>query len=323
MSAATTEVESRRSWPRQGRGPRGLRRLGGPRSLPYLLFLPALVVLLSVYAYPLGRLLWLSLHEYTLPQLIGARPAEFVGLAHFVEMFADPSFWTVVVRTLVFAAVCVGLTMGLGLAFALIMRRISRGVRLVFTGTMILAWAMPWLAVTGVFQWMVDYEFGVVNYALSQLPFVDMMQHNWFAQPWQGFTVVAGVVVWQAVPFPTIALHAGLMQIPRDLEEAARVDGAGAWKVFRNVTIPVLKPILLILTIYSIIWDFQVFNQLYVMLNQRPTPEYYLFSVYSYTEAFGASRYGVGAAIALIMVLILVGATFVYIRRMIRVGEVE
>lgn len=326
MSAAETEVRARPASARRRavRGVRGtVKRLAGPRAIPFLLLLPALVVLAAIYAYPLFRLVWLSFHEFTLSQLAGTLPAEFIGVAHFTQLFTDSFFWTVLVRTLVFTVVCVGLTMGLGLAFALVMRAVNRVMRLVLTGTMILAWATPWLAVTGVFQWMFDYEFGVVNYALSQLPFVDMMHHNWFVQPWQGFTVIIGVVVWQAVPFPAIALHAGLMQVPRDLEEAARVDGAGAWKVFRNVTIPVLKPILLILTIYSIIWDFQVFNQVYVMLDERPTPEYYLFSLYSYTEAFGASHYGKGAAIALVMVLILVGATFVYIRRMIRVGEVD
>lgn len=329
MSTAQTDISGRGSAVGRGRSRWASaaswlrKRLRDPRATPFLLILPALVMLGAIYGYPLLRLVWLSLHKFTLPQLIGTKPVEFLGLQHFTEMFTDPFFWVVVLRTVVFMIVCVVVTMGIGLGIAVVMRHASRSVRLILTGTMILAWASPWLVVTAVFQWMVDYKFGVVNYILDQLPFIEFSSHNWFVHPWQGFSVIAAVVVWQAVPFPAIALHAGLMQVPQDLEEAARVDGAGPWKVFRNVTLPVLRPILLILTIYSIIWDFQIFNQAYLMLDARPTRDYYLFSIYSFTEAFGASHYGMGAAIAVVMVLMLIGATFTYIRRMMRIGEVD
>ena len=126
------------------------------------------------------------------------------------------------------------------------------------------------------------------------------------------------VVVWGALPFVAITVHAGLTQVPAELEEAARVDGAGPWQVFRHITFPVLKPIFLILATLSTIWDFKVFTQIWVMLNQRPSREYFLLGIWSYSESFGVTRYGKGAAIAVVMVLLLLGLTFFYVRQMLK-----
>jgi N,N'-diacetylchitobiose transport system permease protein len=158
----------------------------------------------------------------------------------------------------------------------------------------------------------------VVNWLLTRLGVAGYEQHNWFEQPLQGFTVIVIVVVWAALPFVAITLHAGLTQVPAELEEAARVDGAGAWQVFRHITFPVLKPIFLILATLSTIWDFKVFTQIWVMLNQRPSREYFLLGIWSYSESFGVTRYGKGAAIAVVMVLLLLALTFFYVRQMLR-----
>ena len=106
------------------------------------------------------------------------------------------------------------------------------------------------------------------------------------------------------------------------LLEAAAIDGARPFAVFREVTLPLLKPIFVILTSLSIIWDFQVFNQIWIMLDQRPNPDYFLMSVYAYVESFRIGEYGLGSAIAVVMVVILFAATLVYIRQMVKTGEV-
>jgi len=118
-------------------------------------------------------------------------------------------------------------------------------------------------------------------------------------------------------------LYAGISQIPHELEEAARVDGATSWGVFRNVVYPIVKPLFLIVTSLSVIWDFGVFNQVYIMLNARPTADYYLMSIYSYQESFGVGQYGRGAAIAMVTVVILIVAAFFYIRQLLRIGEIK
>src|SRR4029453_15171479 len=165
---------------------------------------------------------------------------------------------------------------------------------------------------------MFDFEFGVVNWLLTRLGVGGYEQHNWFDQPLQGFAVIILVVVWAALPFVAITLHAGLTQVPAAREGGARGAGAAAWEVFRHITFPVLKPIFLILATLSTIWDFKVFTQIWVMLNHRTSNEYSPLAVCSYRESFGVTRYGKGAAIAVVMVLLLMLLTSFYVRQMLR-----
>ena len=118
-------------------------------------------------------------------------------------------------------------------------------------------------------------------------------------------------------------VYAGLTQVPQELVEAAATDGASPWRVFRDVTMPLLKPIFVILTSLSIIWDFQVFNQIWIMLDERPGSDYFVMSIYSFVESFRISEYGLGSAIAVVMVLIMFAVTSVYVRQMMKAGEVR
>jgi N,N'-diacetylchitobiose transport system permease protein len=297
---------------RPGRRGRRLRPL-----VPYLLLAPSLLVLAAILGFPLYRLVVISLQQYGLRELIAGR-GRFVGLQNYRDIVTDPFFWTVVTRTVLFAAVCVGLTMVLGTLVALLLRNLARPMRVLVTAGLVAAWAMPTLTAVSIWQWLFDFEFGVVNWLLTRLGVAGYEQHNWFDQPLQGFTVIVIVVVWAALPFVAITLHAGLTQVPAELEEAARVDGAGAWQVFRHITFPVLKPIFLILAILSTIWDFKVFTQVWVLLNQRPSREYFLLGIWSYSESFGVTRYGKGAAIAVVMVVLLLLVTSFYVRQMLR-----
>jgi N,N'-diacetylchitobiose transport system permease protein len=285
--------------------------------IPYALLAPAMLVLAAILGFPMYRLVSLSFQQYGLKELFAGR-GSFIGLRNYREILGDPFFWTVVARTIVFAAVCVGLTMGLGTLVALLLRNLGRTMRMLVTGGLVAAWAMPVLTAISIWQWMFDFEFGVVNWLLTRLGFDGYTQHNWFDRPLQGFAVIILVVVWGALPFVAITLHAGLTQVPAELEEAAQVDGAGAWQVFRHITFPVLKPIFLILATLSTIWDFKVFTQIWVMLNQRPGREYFLLGIWSYSESFGVTRYGKGAAIAVVMVLLLLALTAFYVRQMLK-----
>ena len=285
--------------------------------VPYALLAPALLVLAAILGFPLYRLVSLSFQQYGLKELFAGR-GTFIGLRNYQDILTDPFFWTVVARTLVFATVAVGLTMVLGTLVALLLRNLARPMRVLVTAGLVAAWAMPTLTAISIWQWMFDFEFGVVNWLLTRLGVAGYEQHNWFDQPLQGFTVIMIVVVWGALPFVAITLHAGLTQVPAELEEAARVDGAGAWQVFRHITLPVMKPIFLILATLSTIWDFKVFTQIWVLLNQRPSREYFLLGIWSYSESFGVTRYGKGAAIAVIMVILLMLVTSFYVRQMLR-----
>lgn len=320
----TTEPGAATLGPRAGslvRRPLTRRRLLA-RATPYLLIGPALLIIGAVLAYPLATLLGLSLQHYGLRELL-AHQGTWVGLGNYAALLADRLFWEVLARSLLFTVAAVAISMALGTLLALLMERVSGVVRLLLSGGLIFVWATPVVVAIDIWQWMFDFEFGVGNWTLTRLSAGDFIHHNWFESPAQGFTIITALVVWGALPFLAITLYAGLMQVPRELVEAAECDGASAWQVFWAVTVPVLRPLFLILLSLSTIWDFQVFNQVWIMLNSRPSSGYYLISVYSYVESFKISQYGSGAAISVVMVAVMLAATFFYVRQMARGGELD
>jgi len=208
--------------------------------------------------------------------------------------------------------------MTLATIIALLMERVSSFVRVLLGAGLVFVWATPVIPAIDLWQWMFDYEFGVINWLLTKVGAGNYIHHNWFENPVQGFTVVTVVVVWGAIPFLALTLHAGLTQVPKELVEAAQIDGARALQIFRNVTLPTLKPLLLVLLSLSTIWDFQVFNQVWVMLNQRPNENYFVISVFSFQESFRVSQFGLGSAVAVVMVAILMIISFFYVRQTVR-----
>jgi N,N'-diacetylchitobiose transport system permease protein len=311
-TAAAGPAALRRRRPLSERATRG--------ASPYLLLAPAALVIVAVLGYPIYLLTRLSFERYGLAELV-TKKGTWIGFDNYSRILQDEQFWAVVARTFAFTAVNVGLTMLFGTLIALLLARLGRFMRLLLTSGLVLVWATPVVVAVNIFRWMVDFEFGVLNWTLTKLHLGDFLNKDWFADPTTGFAVITAVVVWGAIPFVAITLYAGLSQVPRELVEAAEIDGAGRWQTFRDVTFPLLLPIFVILTSLSIIWDFQVFNQVWLMRDGEPEEDYWLMSVYSFIEAFRLGEYGFGAAIAVVMVCFMFAATFVYLRQMIRLGE--
>ena len=181
--------------------------------------------------------------------------------------------------------------MVIGTLLALLLVRVSLVVRLLLTGGLILAWSMPTVVAVQVWYWMTNYENGILNYVLTELHLGDFFHHDWYATTFSQLALVTTLVVWGALPFVAITLYAALSQVPRELVEAAEIDGARPWSVFRDVTLPILKPVLLILTSLSIIWDFGVFTQPYLLIGQSQThPSNYLMGVYLFEEGLFQER---------------------------------
>jgi N,N'-diacetylchitobiose transport system permease protein len=291
-------------------------------AAPYALVAPAILVIAAILAYPLYYLVRLSLQRYGLFQLI-AHKGEYVGLQNFGTLLHDPVFWHTLVRTIVFTFVNVSLTIVLGTLVAMLCVKVAKVVRLMIMSALVFAWAMPVVVAVQLWYWMTNYQNGVVNYILTKLGIGDYIQHDWYASPTSALAVVTTLIVWGAIPFVAITIYAGLSQVPRDLVEAASVDGAGPVRVWRDVTFPVLKPILLVLTSLSIIWDFAVFTQPFLLLQSRPNTDYYLMSIYLYEKSIGIHEYGLGSAIALVMVFIMLLLSFFYVRQMVRLGDVR
>jgi N,N'-diacetylchitobiose transport system permease protein len=181
---------------------------------------------------------------------------------------------------------------------------------------------MPVVVAVQVFYWMTNYQNGVVNYALTTLHLGNFSQHDWYSTTFSQLGVVTLLIVWGALPFVVITLYAGLAQVPHDLVEAAEVDGARPWRIFLDITLPILRPILLILTSLSIIWDFGVFTQPYLLIGQsKINSGNYLMSIYLFEEGYFKSNFGRGAAISILMLLIVAILSVVYVRKMVRIGD--
>jgi N,N'-diacetylchitobiose transport system permease protein len=214
--------------------------------------------------------------------------------------------------------VAVSIIVGAWLAHLMV--RMNSVIRWILNTTLILVWAMPALVGISVWKWMFSYEFSIITSTINRLGF-DFAQRNWFTNTFSGFSIIGGIVAWGAVPFITISIYAALTQVPKELLEAAAIDGANRRQMFRSVILPILLPIYVILISLSIIWDFQVFTQIWIVLDNRPPSEYYTMAIYAFEKSFGLSEYGMGAAIALLMIFSLLGVTWFYIRKMVQIGD--
>jgi N,N'-diacetylchitobiose transport system permease protein len=306
--------------------PRRRRRLGtriARTSVPYLLVLPVAAVIAAILGYPLYKLVTLAFQQYGLPELI-QRKGVWIGLDNFESVLRDSIFWDVLLRTVVFTFANVGLTIVLGTLLALLLVNVSTWVRVLLSAGLVLVWAMPAVVAVQVFLWMTDFHNGILNYVLTELRLGDFFQHDWYATSFSKLAMVTVLIVWGAIPFVTITVYAGLTQVPRELVEAAEIDGAGPFRVFRDVTFPILKPIILILTSLSIIWDFGVFTQPYLLIGDANLDvSNYLMGVYVFIEGYKHTEFGRGAAISLLMVVIVATLSVPYIRQMVRREDVS
>jgi N,N'-diacetylchitobiose transport system permease protein len=285
--------------------------------LPYVLLVPAVLALAVALGYPLVRQVVLSLQDYGLAQQFG-RPPEWVGAENYRRLVADGYLWQVTLRSIAFCLVNAALTMAIGVGLALLMRHMSRGVRLLVQTGLLLAWAMPVVASLTVWQWLFDTQYGVVNYVLSGLG-LDYEGHGWLLRPLSFFFVATVIVVWMSVPFVAFTVYAALTQLPEELVEASEIDGAGAVSRFRHVALPTIRPVLLVVGLLQIIWDLRVFSQIYILQKAGGSArDTNLLGTYIYRLGIGGGEFGMSAAVAIFMLALTVVLTAPYVRAMLR-----
>ena len=294
---------------------------------PYLLLAPALAGIALVLLWPLAQVMIFSFQNYGLPQLTGAAPTQWVGLSNFTSTFADPEFWLSLRITVLFAVVAVPLTLITGTLVGLLLNRLGKNMSVFVSTAALLAWATPPVSASVLFYWLFNPDGGLVDWTLSKLPHWLVGSTNWASFNWtttgalQAYAVLTLLVVWQSFPFIAVATLAGLKTVPAELYEAARVDGAAPWRVFWKITYPLLKPIFLVLLLLSVIWDFNVFTQTYLLTGGLGNRDEFNLSLYIYDKAFQfPPSYGLGGALALIFTLILLVVTVGYVRSSVRQG---
>ena len=171
-------------------------------------------------------------------------------------------------------------------------------------------------------QWLFQSLYGVFNWMITQTHlFGDFTEHTWTNSPGQAFFIVFILIVWQSVPFVALTLYAGQSQIAGEYYEAAMLDGATGWQIYRNVTLPFLRPVLYLVAILQVIWHFNTFNQLWILTQGGPNGQTTTLSIWSFQKAFASNSFGQGSAIAIVTALMLVIITAFYIRRLVRTGE--
>lgn len=326
MSVQTQQAPpSARSAPRTARqagDPRGAPATRSRRTLPYLLLLPALAVTAVFLGWPLVMNGLLSFQNLNMTQLI-QHVTEWTGTDNYRETLGSEDFWRVTLRSVLFTVVNVALIMVGGTLVGLLLARLGARMRLLLSVGLVLAWAMPVIAATTVYQWLFAQRFGVVNWVLDAAGFHSMADFNWTGGQLSTFFVISLLIVWTSVPFVAINLYAATTTIPRELYEAAALDGANARQSFATVTLPFLKPFLLVTTFLEVIWIFKAFPHIFAVNEGGPNRLTETLPVYAFVEGVGNQHYGMGAAISVLTILILLALMSYYLRLALRQEEDE
>jgi ABC-type sugar transport system permease subunit len=265
--------------------------------LGWAMTLPALTVIALVALGPILWALWesLYLHDLRMPWL-GRR---FIGVQNYVEAFSDSRFWEAIGHTMAFAAVTVTLELVLGLTLAVAVDSMTRGRGIVRT-TMLLPWAVPTVVVGLVWRFIFETPSGLVNGVLERSGLM-AQPPIWFADPLAAWLPLVLADVWKTTPFVAILLLAGLQVIDKSLYEAAQMDGASAWRQFTRITVPMLKPALLVALIFRAVDAFRVFDVIYVMTAGGPGTATEPIALYTFSALLENLRFGFGSALSVIV----------------------
>jgi multiple sugar transport system permease protein len=275
------------------------------------LLAPTLIILTLFIAYPFALGLWLAVTD----KVVG-RPGIFVGLANFRVNLNDTIFLRAFQNTFVYTFIATILKLVLGMAAALLLNHHFRFKRIVRAG-MLLPWIVPTVLSTLAWQWMFDATFSVFNWMLMNAGLISK-RILWLGDGVLAMGCLIAVNVWRGMPFFAITLLAGLQTVNPDLHEAAEIDGANAWQRFWRVTLPLIKPIMLVVVLFSMIATFADFQLIYVLTRGGPYSSTHVFGTYAYEIAMRAAKLGQGASISLTLfpfLLVVIVFQLWYIRR--------
>lgn len=287
----------------------GIRRkfsgaLENPTFLGLLFVAPAELLLLIFLAYPFILGIWLGFTD-----TIVGREGSWIGFENYASLLDDPSFWLTCFNTFLYTIVAVFFKAVLGIGLAVVLNRDFRAKGLI-RAIVLLPWIIPTALSAICFWWLFDATFSGISWFLMRAGLIDSFI-NFLGDPWNARWSLIAANVWRGVPFFTIGLLAGLQTINPDLYEAAEIDGAGAWKKFRKITLPLLTPLLTVVTVFSTIWTFADFQLVWIITKGGPAGATHIFGTLSFQRAMQGGHFGQGAAISNFMLPFLVGCVFI------------
>jgi multiple sugar transport system permease protein len=277
------------------------RILNNRNALGLLFMLPAATLLLVFLTYPLGLGVWLGFTDTKI-----GRGGEFIGLENYVFLFGDSVARLSLFNTLFYTIVASILKFLLGLWLALLLNK-HLPFKSFFRAVILLPWIVPTALSAIAFWWIYDSQFSVISWVLTRLGLIDEYI-NFLGDPWAARLSTIAANVWRGIPFVAISLLAGLQTISPSLYEAAAIDGATPWQQFRNITLPMLTPIIAVVMTFSVLFTFTDFQLIYVLTRGGPLNATHLMATLSFQRAISGGALGEGAALAISMVPFLLAA---------------
>jgi len=275
----------------------------------WALILPSLVVILGVVLYPLIETFFISFYDSS---LTAPDAREFVGLGNYIGFMRDGAFWETIGRTTYFTVISVGAEIVLGIGIALLINAHEFGWRFLRI-SLIIPWAVPTIVNGTIWRWIYNADYGALNGLLYQLGVIEKYV-PWLIQPWRAMNLVIVADVWHSVPFVALIIQAALATHPAELHEAAAIDGATAWQRFWRITMPLLRPALLVVLVVRTVEAFRVFDIIYIITRSGPAAGTMTISYLSYLETFSYLHVGSGAALSFIVSAFVLVAALVYMR---------
>ncbi len=263
---------------------------------------PALALLCLVTLYPVLYVFYLSFQR----RLLIFDITHFAGIGNYLFLLRDERFWNAMGNTVYFTAVSVSIEITLGLSIALLLNRPFRGRGLVRAAVLV-PWAIPTVVSARMWEWMYNADFGILNYLLG-------VRMNWLGSPLLALNAAVAMDVWKATPFVTVLLMAALQVIPRELYQAARVDGAGRFSLFTRITLPLLVPTILVVLLFRTLDAFRVFDAVYVLTGGGPANTTETLSIYAYKVLFQTLQFGYGSALSVIIFMCTGAMSVLYVK---------
>ena len=298
-----------RTRPEGAARPRGRRALGDSRLGDYLFVLPAVLFIAATILYPIAYTINLGFYDVTIRNFLGGA-APFVGLDTYRAALIDPAFQRAFVVSLLYTGGSLLLTFVVGFALALLFDRPFPGAG-PLRALLLLAWILPSVVSGNIWRWMLDGSNGIVNVALQRVGLLERPVF-WLTESETALTGVVLATAWTTIPFAMVLLLAGLQGVPTTLYEAASLDGARAWRRFRDITVPMLRPVILTVLLLNFIYTFKTFDTVFIMTRGGPGDATTVLPIYAYTVGFGFFRLGEGAVATTLLLVVPLALSFVY-----------
>lgn len=278
--------------------PAGRTHRRAPSVTPYLFLAPGFALFAALIIYPTMRAFQMSLYDWN---IVAGASSRFIGLNNYRQAFHDPIFWRALVNSGAYMAITVPVQIVLGLGVALLLRAQASG-RVLFRVLFYLPVVTSWVVVSLLFQYLFA-DAGLINYGLHSVHATNG-HTSWLSGRWTAMIAIAALGVWKGIGWSMIIFLAALQGVPRELEEASAVDGAGAWQRFRVVTMRAIWPSVVFVTVMLVIGGFNVFTSVLLMTNGGPADQTQVLLTYMYKQAFTNLDFGYGSAIAVVLTVL-------------------